>query len=190
MAMFEFVDLSGLNVFKQEFEKETAHDFANRMTIEQNATTGVLTFKLYSKDNTLLDTKTIDLDTEHIIKSVDLDYAQKELIFTMNDDSTIVCDISDLIDTLSLNIQNVADDLTSEIQRATTKEGQLETAIGNEATTRGTEITRVEGLINAESSARSQAISDLENNIENANIDLISNVDLEEIFPNLESESD
>lgn len=188
--LYEYITLEGLQAFKEESESQNNGAYATKMMISQNAETGVVTFKLYAEDNTLLDTKTLDLDTEHIIKSVALDYANKKLVFTMNDDSTIEADISDLIDDLDSKISDVADDLSDEVSRATTKEGQLETAIGNEATTRASEITRVEGLITAEASARSQAISDLEDDIESANVDLISNNDLEEIFPNLESESD
>lgn len=94
MAQFNFVDLDGLRVFKQESDKI----YANSIKITQNAQNGIVTFEIYSKDNTLLDTKTLDLDTEHIIKSVSLDYAQKKLIFTMADDSTLECDITTIID--------------------------------------------------------------------------------------------
>ena len=143
MALYEFIDLSGLQAFKEEFESQNNSAYATTMTITQNSTTGVLTFKLYASDGTLLDEKTLDLDTEHIIKSVSLDYEHKKLIFTMNDNSTIECNISDLIDGLNFNIQAVADNLLA-----------------------------------------------LETSLNNANIDLISNNDLDEIFPNLEEESE
>lgn len=148
MAQFEFIDLEGLGKFKEESDKI----YANKISISQNSTTGVVTFQLYSKDNTLLDTKTLDLDTEHIIKSVSLDYNNKLLIFTMNDDSTIECDISDLIDGLSSDIQNVASDLASEItnrQNADTSLGNRITAIENDYLT-SSDKTELEGAINDE----------------------------------------
>ena len=97
-----------LATLKLKMNDGNEKSFASSMTISQNAQTGVVTFQLYSQDNTLLDTKTLDLDTEHIIKSISLNYAQKKLIFTMADNTTLECDISDLIDTLQDNIDNVS----------------------------------------------------------------------------------
>lgn len=141
-----FITLEGLQAFKEESESKSNGAYASKMTISQNATTGVVTFKLYAEDNTLLDTKTLDLDTEHIIKSVSLDYTNKLLVFTMNDDTTLNCDISDLIDNLSSDIQ---------------------IAIDNEATTRANEITRVEGLITTEENRAK--------GVENSKIDKVAN---------------
>ena len=144
--LFNFITLEGLQAFKEESESKSNGAYASKMTVEQNATTGVVTFKLYAEDNTLLDTKTLDLDTEHIIKSVSLDYTNKLLVFTMNDDTTLNCDISDLIDNLSSDIQ---------------------TAIDNEATTRANEITRVEGLITTEENRAK--------GVENSKVDKVAN---------------
>lgn len=144
--LFNFITLEGLQAFKEESESKSNGAYASKMTISQNATTGVVTFKLYAEDNTLLDTKTLDLDTEHIIKSVSLDYTNKLLVFTMNDDTTLNCDISDLIDNLSSDIQ---------------------TAIDNEATTRANEITRVEGLITTEENRAK--------GVENSKVDKVAN---------------
>lgn len=165
--LFEYIDLNDLSKFKTEYDKKVEADittakneieqssngaYASYMTVEQNATTGVVTFKLYSADNTLLDTKTLDLDTEHIIKSVSLDYANKLLVFTMADDSTIETDISDLIDGLKGEIQNVADDLADEISRAESAESDLGdriTAIENDYLTES-DKTELAGDISAE----------------------------------------
>ena len=130
--LYQFINLADLEAFKEEFETQNNGAFGTHLMISQNATTGVVTFKLYSADNTLLDEKTLDLDTEHIIKSVSLDYAHKQLIFTMSDNTTLTCDISTLIDTLT-------------------------------------------GLITT-----------LQQNINNGNIDVITNNDLDEVFPDLE----
>ena len=116
--LYEYITLEGLQAFKEESESQNNGAYATKMMISQNAETGVVTFKLYSSDNTLLDTKTLDLDTEHIIKSVALDYEHKKLVFTMNDDSTIEADISDLIDDLDSKISDVASDLSDEVSRA------------------------------------------------------------------------
>lgn len=141
--LYEYIDLAGLQAFKEESEAKSDNSYASKITISQNATTGVVTFKLYSADNTLLDEKTLDLDTEHIIKSVTLNYQQKKLIFTMADNTTIECDISALIDGLSNSINQVASDLST-----------------------------------------------LTTNLNSSNIDLISNNDLDTLFPDLESESE
>lgn len=132
MALYEFIDLAGLQAFKEESEAKSNSAYATKITIRQNDETGVVTFKLYASDNTLLDTKTLDLDTEHIVKSVALDYEHKKLVFTLNDDSTIEANISDLIDDLDGKISDVADDLADEVSN------------------RQSEITRVEGLIDDE----------------------------------------
>lgn len=102
---FEFITLEGLQAFKEESEAQNNGAYASKLSITQDATTGVITIKLFAKDNTLLDTKTLDLETEKIIKSVSLNYASKLLVFTLSDDSTINCDISDLIDTLEAKIK-------------------------------------------------------------------------------------
>ena len=57
---------------------------------------GSIDISLLSKDETVLDTKTITL-TEKIIKSAELDEENKKLIYTCNDDSVIELDISSLI---------------------------------------------------------------------------------------------
>lgn len=102
---FEFITLEGLQAFKEESEAKNNGAYASKLSITQDATTGVITLKLFASDDTLLDTKTLDLETEKIIKSVSLNYAEKKLVFTLSDDSTINCDISDLIDTLEDKIE-------------------------------------------------------------------------------------
>lgn len=141
MPLKTYIDLIDLEIFKEESDKANNKLFASKLDITQNKNNGLITIKLIAKDDTLLDTKTLDLDTEHIIKDVTLNYQTKELIFTMMDNTTISCSISELVDDLKLDITNL-----------------------------------------------SNSISTLENKIKNANIELLSNAELDEIFPNLEGE--
>lgn len=71
----------------------------------------------------------INLDNEHIIDKVDLDYENKKLIFTFKDGHKLDCDISDLIDDLNKKIED-------EEIRATNKEDEIQSNLDIEAKTR------------------------------------------------------
>lgn len=86
----------------------------------------------------------IDLDDEHIIDKVNLDYENKKLIFTFKDGHTIDCDISDMIDDLNTKIDNettraksveneISNNLDNEIIRAKDVENDINSKIPTEA---------------------------------------------------------
>lgn len=72
-----------------------------------------------------ISTQNIDLDSEHIIDKVSLDYANKKLIFTFKDGHSLDCDISSMIDDLNTKIDE-------ETTRATTKENSIESNLNKE----------------------------------------------------------
>lgn len=83
------------------------HNAANSMTVSQVKNTGVITFRLYNILDEIIDEKTLDLDTEKIIKTISLDYTNKKLVATCTDNTTIECNISELIDDFTDKINNL-----------------------------------------------------------------------------------
>ena len=91
----------------------------------------------------------INLDDEHIIDSVYLDYTNKKLIFTFKDGHTIDCDVSDMIDDLNTKIDN-------ETSRAKESESQIQSNLDDE-TTRAKDVENdINSKIPTEASATNQ----------------------------------
>lgn len=89
----------------------------NYLDIEQEENTGIVTIKLLNIHGSVLDTKTLDLETEKIIRKVTLDQENKSLIFSLVDSTTITCDISDLINDYNIKINNLTIHTNEEINR-------------------------------------------------------------------------
>lgn len=82
-------------------EKELHDRYPVSLNILQDEQTGVVTIEMLNTSGDVIDTKTLDLNTEKIIKNVLLDYEHKSIIFELTDSTTISCDISELIDTFT-----------------------------------------------------------------------------------------
>ena len=95
-------------------EDEIEDNSGNHLEIDQDEQTGIVTIKLLNIHDEVLDTKTLDLETEKIIKTVDLDYEHKKLIFTLVDGTTIECDISQMIDDFNQKITDEHDRAVAE----------------------------------------------------------------------------
>ena len=161
----------------------------NYLDIEQEENTGVVTIKLLNIHGSVLDTKTLDLETEKIIRKITLDQENKSLIFSLVDSTTITCDISDLINDYNVKInnltihtneeinrldlrlddeisranqaeQNITDKLNEEINRAQNAEQKLTTDLNQEISDRQEAITNEQ--VRAE-----QAENTLKTNLEN-----------------------
>ena len=73
----------------------------------------VIDIDLLNADGESISHQEINLDSEHIIDKVDLDYTNKKLIFTFKDGHSLDCDISALIDTLISKINLKVDKTTT-----------------------------------------------------------------------------
>lgn len=82
----------------------------------------IIDIDLINANGSSISHQEINLDSEHIIDKVTLDYVNKKLVFTFKDGHSLNCDISSMIDDLNTK-------LTKETTRATTKETELENSI-------------------------------------------------------------
>lgn len=98
-------------------ENTIENNSGNYLDIEQEENTGIVTIKLLNIHGSVLDTKTLDLETEKIIRNVTLDQENKSLIFSLVDSTTITCDISDLINDYNVKINNLTTHTNEEINR-------------------------------------------------------------------------
>ena len=109
---------------------------ARYILIDEN-TDGSVQISLLNSDEEVLDTKTITV-TEKIIKSATLDYNNKKIIYTCNDDSVIELNISAIIDNIS-NLLNKVSKLENDLSIVDTKVENLATdlsIIKNECTSK------------------------------------------------------
>ena len=106
----------------------------------------------------------INLDAEHIIDKVDLDYANKKLIFTFKDGHKLDCDISALIDDLDRKI-------VDETSRAMAKEDQLQSDLDSEIARAKEREQDLNSLINSNDEKQSTNLS----NVKKELIDKINN---------------
>ena len=170
-------------------ENTIENNSGNYLDIEQEENTGIVTIKLLNIHGSVLDTKTLDLETEKIIRKITLDQENKSLIFSLVDSTTITCDISDLINDYNVKInnltihtneeinrldlrlddeisranqaeQNITDKLNEEINRAQNAEQKLTTDLNQEISDRQEAITNEQ--VRAE-----QAENTLKTNLEN-----------------------
>ena len=98
-------------------ENTIENNSGNYLDIEQEENTGIVTIKLLNIHGSVLDTKTLDLETEKIIRKITLDQENKSLIFSLVDSTTITCDISDLINDYNVKINNLTIHTNEEINR-------------------------------------------------------------------------
>lgn len=98
-------------------ENTIENNSGNYLDIEQEENTGIVTIKLLNIHGSVLDTKTLDLETEKIIRNITLDQENKSLIFSLVDSTTITCDISDLINDYNAKINNLTIHTNEEINR-------------------------------------------------------------------------
>lgn len=75
-----------------------------RISAEVDTTTYVLTFKLYDRNNNILNTQTIDLPTESVVVSGSYNNLTKSIILTLQSGSTITIPVGDLIGGLQSEI--------------------------------------------------------------------------------------
>lgn len=174
-------------------ENTIENNSGNYLDIEQEENTGIVTIKLLNIHGSVLDTKTLDLETEKIIRKITLDQENKSLIFSLVDSTTITCDISDLINDYNTKInnltihtneeinrldlrlddeidranqseQNITDKLNEEINRAQNAEQKLTTDLNQEISDRQEAVTNEQ--VRAEQ-AENTLKTNLENEIQN-----------------------
>lgn len=174
-------------------ENTIENNSGNYLDIEQEENTGIVTIKLLNIHGSVLDTKTLDLETEKIIRNITLDQENKCLIFSLVDSTTITCDISDLINDYNVKInnltihtneeinrldlrlddeiaranqaeQNITDKLNEEINRAQNAEQKLTTDLNQEISDRQEAVTNEQ--VRAEQ-AENTLKTNLENEIQN-----------------------
>lgn len=174
-------------------ENTIENNSGNYLDIEQEENTGIVTIKLLNIHGSVLDTKTLDLETEKIIRKITLDQENKSLIFSLVDSTTITCDISDLINDYNAKInnltihtneeinrldlrlddeiaranqaeQNITDKLNEEINRAQNAEQKLTTDLNQEISDRQEVVTNEQ--VRAEQ-AENTLKTNLENEIQN-----------------------
>lgn len=174
-------------------ENTIENNSGNYLDIEQEENTGIVTIKLLNIHGSVLDTKTLDLETEKIIRKITLDQENKSLIFSLVDSTTITCDISDLINDYNVKInnltihtneeinrldirlddeidranqseQNITDKLNEEIARAQNAEQKLTTDLNQEISDRQEAVTNEQ--VRAEQ-AENTLKTNLENEIQN-----------------------
>lgn len=89
---------------------------ANNLEITQDEQTGIVTINLLNIHGDILDTKTLDLETEKIIRSIDLDYENKKLIFHLVDGTNIEADISAPIDDFTNKFNQLIEDVNNSLE--------------------------------------------------------------------------
>ncbi len=72
--------------------------YGSNINFEFDHSTGMVTLKLLAKDGSILQTSSIDLPTEYLIKEIYLDDVDKNLVFVLSNDTEIKCDISAIYD--------------------------------------------------------------------------------------------
>lgn len=174
-----YCDMSDLNADEQELldkiyeeqqraiarETDIENQSANYLTIDQDQQTGVITISLLNVHGDILDTKTLDLETEKIVRDITLDYEHKKLIFTLIDGSIIECDLDDMIDDLNQKLLVLTNNLNAEINRAKGEEQRIE--------------TKVETLVNTEQDRAEAAENLLTTNLNKEIVDRIADVNTE-----------
>ena len=155
-------------------ENEIESNSGNHLSIEQDEQTGIVTISLLNIHDEVLDTKTLDLETEKIIRDITLDYEHKKLVFDLVDGTTIECDISDMIDDLNEKLSVLTTNLNSEITRAEGEEQRIESKAeslveAEEERAEGEEQrieTKAENLVTAEETRATTAEQTLQSNID------------------------
>ena len=144
----------------QEEIDELVNKGARYILIEEKED-GSIDVSLLNEREEVLSTQTIHL-TEKIIKESVLDYEHSKIIYTCNDNSTIELDISDIVNA----INTVANDLNSEIERATTAEEAISQDLADEVSRATNEEARIEGKVDAETTRAEHAEQELTSALE------------------------
>lgn len=85
-------------------EYALGNEAGNRISVEMNSETYVVTFTLYDRDNNILNTQTIDLPIESLVVSGRYDNTIKAIILTLQSGQTITIPVGDLIGGLQAEI--------------------------------------------------------------------------------------
>lgn len=86
--------------------------YGSNINFEFDNSTGMVTLKLLAKDGSILQTSSIDLPTEYLIKEIYLDDIDKNLVFVLSNDTEIKCDISAIYDKIDTKVDKVEDSST------------------------------------------------------------------------------
>lgn len=86
--------------------------YGSNINFEFDNSTGIVTLKLLAKDGTILQTSSIDLPTEYLIKEIYLDDVDKNLVFVLSNDTEIKCDISAIYNKIDTKVDKVEDSST------------------------------------------------------------------------------
>ena len=85
-------------------EYALGNETGNRISVEMNSETYVITFTLYDRDNNILNTQTINLPIESVVVSGSYDNTTKTIILTLQSGQTINIPVGDLIGGLQSEI--------------------------------------------------------------------------------------
>lgn len=91
-----------LNILKEDVKSTTAHSLKVSQSKEH-----IIDLDLLNNNGESISHQEINLDNEHIIDKVTLDYDNKKLIFTFKDGHSLDCDIASMIDDLQGDIARV-----------------------------------------------------------------------------------
>ena len=144
-------------------EDQIENTSGNYLEIEQDEKTGIVTIKLLNIHGDILDTKELDLETEKIIKSVDLDYENKKLVFHLVDGTDIETDLSEVIDDFNSKLNKISEDLNAESVRAKDAEKLLTENLTKEKTSREEKDKEIEDNLNSEINRATKVEDELKN---------------------------
>ena len=106
--------------------EEANSSYGAFLKISQDEQTGVITLSLIAKDNTVLDTQTLDLSTEKVLTGVNFDENNYTLTFTLLDGSTLTCDISFIKNSIENNFNTLNDAIKEETTNRVNADSQLQ----------------------------------------------------------------
>ena len=106
--------------------EEANSSYGALLKISQDEQTGVITLSLIAKDNTVLDTQTLDLPTEKVLTGVSFDENSYVLTFTLLDGSTLTCDISFIKKSIETNFNTLNDAIKEETANRVNADSQLQ----------------------------------------------------------------
>lgn len=98
------IDTITKNVNIDLSEYALGSEAGNRISVEMNPETYVITFKLYDRNNNILNTQEIDLPIESVVVSGRYDNTTKSIILTLQNGSIINIPVGDLIGGLQSEI--------------------------------------------------------------------------------------
>lgn len=134
--------------------------FAANLEVSQEKSTGVVSISLINKNNEIIVTKQLDLDTEHIISKAELKHDEKGwyILFTRLNGDSFKCYINELVSDYEQKIH-------AEKTRAIEVESQLNAAINTEKQRAIGVESALNTAIDTEKTARINADTNLNNKI-------------------------